>query len=84
VLDSSPQLLEAWPEAQFAVRVRVREVFPNCPRYIHRYRLVRRSSFVPRSDTTTPVPTWKRATWAVDALPAGDPACDPGRETLDR
>ncbi len=25
-----------WPGALFGVRVRAREVFPNCPRYIHR------------------------------------------------
>ena len=25
-----------YPAAQFVVKVRVREVFPNCPRYIHR------------------------------------------------
>ncbi|NUR07890.1 MAG: pyridoxamine 5'-phosphate oxidase family protein [Nocardioidaceae bacterium] len=71
------------PEAQFVVRVRTRAVFPNCPRYIHRYELVRRSRFVPRSDRLTPVPEWKRAYWAVDALPANDPARDPGeREVL--
>ena len=29
------------------VRVRVREVFPNCPRYIHRMQLVERSRYVP-------------------------------------
>ena len=29
-----------YPEAQFVVRVRATEVFPNCPRYIHEYRLV--------------------------------------------
>ncbi len=31
-------------EAQFVVRVKVRELFPNCPRYIHKYQLVERSS----------------------------------------
>src|SRR5687767_13699981 len=36
--------------AQFVVRVQVREVFPNCPRYIHKYQLVERSQFVPRAD----------------------------------
>jgi hypothetical protein len=29
-------LLPEYPEAQFVVRVVVREVFPNCPRYIHK------------------------------------------------
>jgi uncharacterized protein len=83
-LDSSEDLLTNWPEAQFVVRVRATEVFPNCPRYIHRYELVRRSSFVPRPDRRTPVPSWKRSDWAVDTLPAGDTATDPTREVLDR
>lgn len=83
-IELDDELLPEWPGAQFVVRVRVREVFPNCPRYIHRYQLVRRSSFVPRADRETPVPGWKRANWAVDALPADDPACDPTRTVLDR
>jgi uncharacterized protein len=56
------------------VRVRARAVFPNCPRYIHRYELVERSRFVPRAGAAPPVPDWKRRDWARDVLPAGDPA----------
>ena len=70
-------LLPTWPEAKQVVRVRAREVFPNCPRYIHRYELVERSRFVPRPQQETPVPDWKRTDWASDVLPAGDPA-EPG------
>ena len=62
------------PEAQFVVRVRATQVFPNCPRYIHRMALVERSRFVPRADHETPVPDWKRTDWACDVLPADDPA----------
>jgi hypothetical protein len=51
-------------------------VFPNCPRYIHRYELVERSRFVPRPRQKTPVPDWKRTDWAADVLPEGDPARD--------
>jgi len=72
-------LLGGYPEAQFIVRVRVREVFPNCPRYIHRMQRVSRSEFVPRQDCQTPVPDWKRSDWAVDVLPQNDPARDPSR-----
>jgi uncharacterized protein len=67
-------LLSAYEGAQFVVRVHVTQVFPNCPRYIHRYRLVRRSSFVPRPRRATPVPDWKRSDWACDYLPEDDPA----------
>ncbi|MDP9224660.1 MAG: pyridoxamine 5'-phosphate oxidase family protein [Actinomycetota bacterium] len=73
-IDENDPLLEEYPEAQFVVCVRAREVFPNCPRYIHRYQLVERSRFVPRVGTATPVPDWKRAEWAHDALPENDPA----------
>ncbi|HEX2022450.1 MAG TPA: pyridoxamine 5'-phosphate oxidase family protein [Candidatus Thermoplasmatota archaeon] len=67
-------LLKDFPEAQFMVRVRIREVFPNCPRYIHRMKLVERSGFVPRAGCKTPIAGWKRAPWARDRLPKGDPA----------
>jgi predicted pyridoxine 5'-phosphate oxidase superfamily flavin-nucleotide-binding protein len=73
-IDTDDELLPSWPEAQCVVRVRAREVFPNCPRYIHRYELVERSRFVPRAQQETPVPDWKRTDWASDVLPAGDPA----------
>ena len=59
-------------EAQFVVRVAVREVFPNCPRYIHKYQLVERSQFVPRPNTSTPFPAWKNFDWARDVLPESD------------
>ena len=84
-IDLDDPLRADYPEAQFVVRVSARRVYPNCPRYIHRYQLVRRSRFVPRSDCLTPVPEWKRSGWAVDALPEHDPARDPGdREVLGR
>jgi hypothetical protein len=81
-IDRDDPLLGGWPEAQLVVRVAVREVFPNCPRYIHRYVLAERSRFVPKAGCVTPVPSWKRAEWAADVVPAGDPAHDPGREML--
>jgi uncharacterized protein len=70
-------LMAEYDGAQLVVRVHVTQVFPNCPRYIHRYEQVRRSSFVPRRGQVTPVPDWKRADWACDYLPAGDPAREP-------
>jgi uncharacterized protein len=73
-IDEHDELMEHYPEAQFIVRVRAREVFPNCPRYIHKYRLVERSRFVPKASCPTPVADWKRSEWAKDVLPANDPA----------
>lgn len=83
-IDPSDPLLASTPEADAIVRVRVREVFPNCPRYIHKMQLVERSRFVPKEGSETPAPAWKRMDWAVDALPEGDPARDPKREILSR
>jgi predicted pyridoxine 5'-phosphate oxidase superfamily flavin-nucleotide-binding protein len=82
-IEPDDPLLPAYAEAQFMVRVRARAVYPNCPRYIHRYELKDRSRFVPREACLTPVPEWKRSDWAADSLPVNDPARDPGdREVL--
>jgi uncharacterized protein len=62
-------LLHAYPEAQFVVRVTATEIFPNCPRYIHKLELVERSKFVPRPGAETPEPAWKSSDWARDVLP---------------
>jgi predicted pyridoxine 5'-phosphate oxidase superfamily flavin-nucleotide-binding protein len=73
-VDEHDPLAASYPGAQFVVRVRATQVFPNCPRYIHRMALVERSPFVPRADREPPVPDWKRTSWACDVLPADDPA----------
>lgn len=67
-------LLPYYPEAQFIVRVQVQKVFPNCPRYIHKYQRVESSVYVPHAGCETPVPNWKRSDWAKDVLPENDPA----------
>ena len=74
--------MSEFPEAQFIVRVRAREIFANCPRYIHKMKLIERSRFVPKSGILTPVPSWKTSDWAVGALAENDPALDPKREVL--
>ena len=73
-IDEHDPLMSHYPEAQFIVRVRAREVFPNCPRYIHHYTLVERSKFVPKSECKTPIPDWKQGDWVADVLPEHDPA----------
>jgi predicted pyridoxine 5'-phosphate oxidase superfamily flavin-nucleotide-binding protein len=73
-VDPDDELAPAWPGAQLVIRVRAREVFPNCPRYIHRYELVERSRYVPAADTEPPVPDWKTRDWARDVLPSSDQA----------
>ena len=82
-IDAEDPLMAEYPEAQFIVRVTAREIFPNCPRYIHKMQLVERSRFVPKSECETPVPGWKTGGWASDVLPANDRARDPDVEVLD-
>jgi predicted pyridoxine 5'-phosphate oxidase superfamily flavin-nucleotide-binding protein len=73
-VDEKDELMSEYPEAQFIVRVQATQLFPNCPRYIHRMALVERSRFVPHAECATPVPAWKRTEWARDVLPGADPA----------
>ncbi len=72
-IDEADPLLAGYERAQCIVRVRATQVFPNCPRYIHKLELVERSRFVPQTECEPPVPEWKRRDWAVGVLPAGDP-----------
>lgn len=78
ILTDDPLVAE-FPECQLNVRVRVREAFSNCPRYVHRMQRVQRSPFVPQKDCVTPVPGWKKEDWVADVLPESDPARDPSR-----
>ena len=48
-------------------------------RYIHKYRLVERSKYVPRDGEAPPIPEWKQSEWARDVLPSADPSRDPTR-----
>ena len=65
-------LLRHWPEVELVLRVKVREMFPNCPRYIHKMELIEESAFVPKAQCETPVPAWKRLEVVADVLPPRD------------
>ncbi len=78
-IDPADPLIETYPGAQLVVRVRAREVFANCRRYVHRQQLVARSPFVPTGVTDPPVPDWKLDPWFDGTLPAADPARDRDR-----
>ena len=73
-VSADDELLETWPGAILVIRVAVTQVFPNCPRYIHRMERVAESPYVPKAGLEPPIPDWKCMPWANDALPAGDPA----------
>jgi hypothetical protein len=68
-IDLADPLLGEYAEAQFVIRVRITEVFPNCPRYVHKMELVERSIFVPRDGCEAPVPDWKLKDSVRELLP---------------
>ena len=55
--------------AQLVVRIAADAIFPNCPRYIHRYRLLETSVYAPRPGYEPPAPGWKKN--FSDVLPHG-------------
>jgi hypothetical protein len=74
ISDDDP-LLADYFEAQMIVRVAVTEIFRNCPRYVHRYKKIDRSEYVPLAGAETPFAGWKR----VDDVQKDLPARDQGR-----
>ena len=58
VNDHDPLLVET-VGAQLIVRVAVRAIFPNCPRYIPTMQMSEPSIYTPRSGGETPEPAWK-------------------------
>jgi len=67
VIGSAALTLEPVP----AVRVRAEQIFPNCPRYIHRMKLLEHSA---HAGDNPPVPAWKQMPHFNEVLPAADPA----------
>lgn len=61
-----------FPGAEMLVRIRVEEIFINCPRYIHRYQRVEDSPYAPRPGCEPPAPQWKRIDALQDVLPERD------------
>ena len=75
--DPNDPLLADFTGAQLVVRVHADAIFPNCPRYIHKYRLVEQSAYTPCEGREPPVPKWKQFPEFRDVLPPGDPAALP-------
>lgn len=70
---SAEDVLRAtWKGAQLVVRLAVRQVFPNCPRYIPRMHTFEVSPYAPGLDHEPPRPGWKDDPRFRDALPAKD------------
>ncbi len=61
-----------YPGAVFIIRVTATRIFPNCPRYLHKMKLVEYSAYSPQADYIPPIPAWKTFDTFRDALPARD------------
>ncbi len=62
-------LLSEYHDAQYIVRITIRNLFLNCPRYIHRFQKVERSEYIPKKGCETPIPEWKKLDVVQDVLP---------------
>ncbi|HEY8118491.1 MAG TPA: pyridoxamine 5'-phosphate oxidase family protein [Methylophilaceae bacterium] len=71
-IDSNDPLIKEFYGAELVVRVHLTEIFINCPRYIHRYKRVDSSKYVPQANKPTPLPQWKRIDGLQEALPDRD------------
>ena len=73
-IQPNDSLLDEYPGADMIVRVKISEIFINCPRYIPSMSRVQPSKYVPQEGKENPLPQWKR----IDALQDALPACDQG------
>lgn len=65
-------LRNEFPGSVLIVRIAATQIFPNCPRYIHKMKVVEHSVYAPRPNYTPPVPAWKTFDAFRDSLPLRD------------
>lgn len=61
-------LMHEYTEAQYLIFVTVTKIWANCPRYVHKYKKLDQSKYVPEPCKDTPIPTWKRLDIVQDAI----------------
>ncbi|HSV70641.1 MAG TPA: pyridoxamine 5'-phosphate oxidase family protein [Methylibium sp.] len=86
-LHTDAATLAPWPGAELVVKIAVTALFINCPRYVHRYRRVDGSRYVPDAGGVAPFAKWKRIDAFQDVLPPKDQgraAASGGEITLDQ
>ncbi len=72
-IDKQDPLIKTFDGAELVVRVKVTEIFVNCPRYIHKYQRVQTSKYTPQTNFETPLtPKWKCIDAIQDVLPERD------------
>jgi predicted pyridoxine 5'-phosphate oxidase superfamily flavin-nucleotide-binding protein len=71
-IDINDPLLNEYKEADLVVRVKLTDLWQNCPRYIHRYHKEDASRYVPRDACETPLAGWKQTDIVQDVLTKED------------
>lgn len=61
-------LMAEFAEAKYLIVVEVSKIWVNCPRYIHKYKKLDQSKYVPEPCKVTPIPAWKRLDMVQDAI----------------
>ena len=61
-------LLAEYTEAKYLIMVEVTKIWVNCPRYIHKYKKLDQSKYVPEPCKVTPIPAWKRLDIVQEAI----------------
>lgn len=72
VTTTDDSLLATYKEAQLLVKVSITDIWRNCPRYIHKYKKLEISKYVPQADVETPLPDWKKLDLVYDTLSEDD------------
>ncbi len=69
IVDTSSPLLNQYPEAKSIILITIKNIFINCPRYVHKYQKLETSEYVPSTQRKTPTPHWKKMDEFKDVLP---------------
>ena len=67
-------LMAEYKEAELIVRVKLTDLWQNCPRYIHRMTKESASRYVPRAECETPLAGWKQTDLVQDVISEKDAA----------
>jgi predicted pyridoxine 5'-phosphate oxidase superfamily flavin-nucleotide-binding protein len=71
-VDLNDPLLTEYKEAQLIIRITIKEMWMNCPRYIHKHQKIESSKYVPQKSCETPLPEWKKLDLLQSILPSKD------------
>ena len=71
-IDRNDPLLAEYKEAELIVRVKLTDLWQNCPRYIHRHQVETTSRYVPQANRETPLAGWKQTDIVQDVISAKD------------